>query len=81
MKKWYICKYGLYHIQAPHLCTPIGIAFQKQQGDSESASGFIDVAAFSKWLEKNDLCAFGPHYAERLGIKNERTFPVMYHVK
>ena len=72
MKKWIICKFGMYHIQAPHLCKPIGIAFQKQQGNSGSAFGFIDESAFSRWLEKNDLCAFGEGYKKALGI-NDRS--------
>lgn len=78
MKKWYICKYGLYHIQAPHSCKPIGIALEKTQGNLEDAPGFIDVAAFSCWLKRNDLCAFGPGYAESLGVTKSSALPVIY---
>lgn len=78
MKKWYICQYGQHHIQAPHECRPVGVAYQKRQGDGPDCHGFIDMEAFSAWLQKNDLCAFSGGYEAALGINNGGKYPLMY---
>lgn len=78
MKKWYICKYDYHHIQAPHLCSPVGVAYQKMQGDGPDCHGFIDMEAFSAWLQKKDLCAFSSGYEAAFGIKHGCEYPMMY---
>lgn len=65
MKKWYVCKYGLSHVQNPHECEPIGIAYQSQMGDPSDA-GFICISDFENYLKRNDLCAFGEGYEDIL---------------
>ncbi len=79
MTKWIVCKYGMNHIQSPFECKPVGIAIQKDRTDSEYVEGFIDIDRFSKWLEKNDLCAFGWGYRETLGGADG--LPIVYNGK
>lgn len=76
MKKWIICRYGAHHIQSPHECQPVGIAYEKTQEDRAEDSGFIDLEKFSAWLEKKNLCAFSEGYAKSL--KPQNNLPVMY---
>jgi len=83
MKKWIVCKYGEYHVQSPYRCVPVGVAYQKQMGDSEETKGFCDMDKFEKWLKKNDLCAFGDVFEEDLckyGLRggNVNDLPVVY---
>ena len=78
MKKWYICQYGQHHIQAPHECRPIGVALQKTAVDNKTDPGFVDMSAFSDWLSKKGLCAFGEGYANALGIRPQQSFPILY---
>lgn len=78
MKKWYICKYDCHHIQAPHLCSPVGVALQKTAVDNKTDPGFVDMSAFSDWLSKKCLCAFDEGYASTLGIRTQQSFPILY---
>lgn len=83
MKKWYICKYGQSHINAPHLCTPIGIAIQvtHEDKDQDAPRTFLLVNKFSDWLIRNDLCAFSEDYAAALRIGKNTSFPILYSEK
>ena len=79
MKEWIVCKYGPYHVQDPITCQPIGLAFQKQEGDPAHINGFVSMTDFEKWLIANDLCAFGPSYK---GMKGNKTiWPTVYPVQ
>ena len=80
MKTWYICKYGLYHINAPHLCTPIGIAIQvtHEDKDQNATQTFLFMDKFSDWLKKNDLCAFSERYSTAFRMGKNASFPILY---
>lgn len=78
MKKWFVCKYGPHHIQSPLECQPIGIAFQKTENDKESDFGFVDMSAFSAWLIKKNLCAFGEGYKRFFDTNSKQNLPIMY---
>lgn len=78
MEKWYICKYDYRHIQAPHLVKPVGVAYQKQRGDSETDGGFLDFNAFTNWLIRNDLCAFREGYVKSGALSASGNLPVIY---
>ena len=80
MKKWYICKYGQHHIQAPHECTPIGVAYQitHEDEDQDVPGTFLLEDKFISWLQRKDLCAFGEGYADALRIVKSTVFPTLY---
>lgn len=79
MKTWIICKYSDFRkIKNPCTCHPIGKAIQQQQEDGAGCVGFLDIASFSGWLEKNGLCAFGEGYKKYWpGVQLEK-LPVLY---
>lgn len=78
MTKWIICRYGEHHIQSPNECKPVGIAFEKTEEDRAEDCGFIEMARFSDWLKKKDLCAFSKGYKKALGITSVNSLPTMY---
>lgn len=79
MKTWIICKYGNFQrIKNPCICQPIGKAIQQQQEDGAGSIGFINITAFSSWLEKNGLCAFGEGYKKCWPDVSMEKLPVLY---